>query len=454
MLSALVAVLVAAVSFVTAQYWLALGARRSGAATLTPPLPGPPAAAAPAARPARRGTLRAFSALRHRDFRLLVTGVFLSLIGLWVFMTTQAWLALELTGSNAWVSVVTSAESLPFLFVSLFAGVLADRVNRKRLMFFTRTAIVVLMLTEAMLAASGMLTPYHLAGFAFAAGIIFSLDLPTRQSLVADLVPPEDVANAVALHFSSFNLTMVLGPALGAGLLATAGAAWSFTVTALGNAALAVLVLMMHVPPPRHHAGASALKQLREGVGYVAHTPVVRWILTLSLFVTTFGFAYQVLMPGFAHDVLGTSEGGYGTLASAAGLGALAGSLGVAALGNVRRKAPLVFAGPIVFSAALVGLAVSPVLLVAAGAVFVAGAASAVYMTMNNTVVLTTIPEHLRGRVMSVAILIWGLTPAGSLAAGVLADQFGIRVAIGSSAAVGLAATLIIFSTRRVMRAL
>jgi MFS family permease len=398
------------------------------------------------------GLPKAFGALAFRDFRLLITGVFFSLVGLWVFFTAQAWLALELTGSNTWVSIVSSAESLPFLFVSLFAGVLADRVDRKKLMLSTRLTIVGLMLAEAAVVASGGLQPWHLVVFSLASGVVFSLDLPTRQSLVADLVPPEYVHNAVALQISTFNLTMVLGPAIGAYMLAVGGSAWAFVITGAGNALLALLVLMMRVPKQAPHGGVSALRQLKDGLGYVYRTPAVRWILTLALFVTTFGFAYQVLLPALAADVFEAGEGGYGTLAAAGGFGALVGSLVVAFLGNLRRRSPILFAGPLVFSLALIALSGSPTIMAAAGAIFFAGAASSVYQTMNNTVVLTTTPTELRGRVMSVSILIWGLTPLGSLAAGILADSFGVRAAIGISALVGVAATLTIFSTRKVMR--
>lgn len=449
------------VSFVTATELTLPGRARRRALQVAAPAAAEPLVTAPAAAvvameeaPKRRGVHApaAFEALRYRDFRLLIAGIFFSLVGLWVFFTAQAWLALEMTGSNTWVSIVSSAESIPFLFVSLFAGVLADRIARRKLMLFTRTSVMVLMLVEAAVVAAGQLQPWHLVMFALLAGVMFSLDIPTRQSLIADLVPPHAVHNAVALQMSSFNLTMVLGPAIGAYLLHVGGSAWAFVITGAGNALLAVLVLIMRVPPPKPHGGASAVRQLKEGLGYVFRTPTIRWILTLALFVTTFGFAYQVLLPALAADVFKAGEAGFGTLSAAGGLGALIGSLAVVTLGNVRKKWPILLAGPLAFGLALIGLAYSPTLLIASGAIFMAGAASSVNQTMNNTVILTTTPGELRGRVMSVSILIWGMTPLGSLVAGVLADGFGVRVAIAVSALVGLTATVVIFGTRRVMR--
>ncbi len=397
---------------------------------------------------------RTFPALRYRDFRLLVTGLFVSIAGFWVFVVTQAWLALEITGSNTWVGIVSSAQSLPFIFISLWAGVLADRVDRRKLMLATRCGVVALMLLEALLAAAGLIDRSLLIAFALGLGVLTSLDIPTRQSLVADLVPKEHVGNAVAIQNAAFNLTSIVGPATGATLLALGGAPWSFAVTALGNAALVLVVLAMRVPPPKHHAGASPLQQLREGLRYIFSTEIVRWLLLLGLFVTIFGYSYQVLLPSFARDVFGAGEGGYGTLTSVAGIGALVGSLSVVVLANRGRKGPLLFAGPSCFALALIGLALSPSLLVAAGALLLAGGATSIYFTSHNTVILTTTPEHLRGRVMSVTMFVWGLTPLGSLVAGLIGDHWGVRTAVAVNATVVLTAVIVVFGTRRAVRAL
>jgi MFS family permease len=239
-------------------------------------------------------------------------------------------------------------------------------------------------------------------------------------------------------------------------LLALAGPAWSFAFTSAASAMLVLLVVAMRIPARQLQVGGeSMVRQAREGLRFVATNAVVGWLLAMAMVMTVFGFGFFVLLPSLARDVFDSGEGAYGALNSASGAGALAGSLVVVFVSRRQRpRARLLFGGAVCLCLALFGLAASPVLIVAAGALFVVGLTEAVYFTLSNTVILTTAPEDLRGRVMSVQTFIWGLAPIGSLAAGIIADGFGVRTAIAICGAAALAAVVGIYGTRPELRRL
>ncbi len=391
---------------------------------------------------------RVVPAFRYRDFRLLVIGLFSSLTGYWVMYVTQAWLALELTGSNAWVAIVSFAESLPVLVISIWAGVLADRVDRKRLMLVVRTIVAAILLGEAILAATGLLNEYGLVAFGVAMGALTALDIPVRVTLVTDLVPAEFIENGMAAQQAVWNTTSILGPAIGGVLLAVVGASWAFGVTAAGNVVLVLVILAMRIPArPTVTEKQSAFRQAREGFAFVKSHPVVGPLIVTALVMTLFWSGYFVLLPSLARDVFDTGTSGYGALTAVSGAGALIGSLLVVAVTRRQRKrARLLMSGAVCLCLSLVGLAVSPYFAVALVAMFVAGFTGDVYYTLSNTVIVTTTPDGLRGRVMSIQTFVWGLAPAGALFAGVVADQTDVRSTFAICGAAALVATLGVFA--------
>lgn len=396
---------------------------------------------------------RAFTALRYPGIRLILLGSLFAFSGYWIWTVSQGWLVLELTGSPALVGLVTGFSMFPFLFMSLVGGVLADRVNRKRVSMVSRSFVVVMMLAEAVLYWTGTIEVWMMLIIALAAGIGFALDNPVRQSMVPDLVPPEHLANAIALTFATSNVCNILGPSIGGILLATVGPGWAFFATAVGNTALFCSYVLLRLPPRAPRAAApSALRQFREGLRFMRSDEIL-YILVIAAAISAFIQPYQSMMPVFARE-LGVGTVALGAMSAAPGIGALVGSLTVATLGGVQQKGRLLLAGAVMVAAMLLAFTASPSLYVALPVLVVLGLSNAFFMTMNNTIVLMRVPDHLRGRVISLMIVAWGLAPLGATLVGVLAGLSNVRIAEAAFAIAALAIIVTVFVRRPSLRAI
>ena len=379
---------------------------------------------------------RSLEALRYRDFRLLLGGLFMALSGWWMIIVAQGWLVLEMTNSATMVALVGAMLSFPFLILGPLSGVIADRVYRKHLLVGTRSTVSVLMFIEGALILSGQITVWQLIVLAFLAGCAFAMDIPARQSLIPDTVPPPVVANAVAINVAVFSLTTIAGPIAGAATLTAFGAGGCFLANGVGNAALAASIALMRIPRRQRAGSFNVLADLQGGIRYVRGEPVVLLLLAVALIVTLTGRNWQQLAPVFVRDIYGSGEGGLGAIYTAAGVGAAVGAFALVPASNLRRRAPLFAAGIVVALLATVAFAWSPALAPAVGAVLFIGLGLQVTETLTQTVLLVETPEHMRGRVMSLASLLWGLQPLGVLVAGVVADAFGPQIAIAGGAVV------------------
>jgi predicted MFS family arabinose efflux permease len=419
----------------------------------TTPARADAAAEAPAAVAARAGggRLATFASLHYRDYRLLWLGTVVMATGQWLQQIALSWLVLEMTGSAALLGLINGVRFLPFLFTSLIGGVLADRVDRRRLMLWTQAYVLLVTLLMGLLFLSGRAAVWHLFVFTFVSGIGWSLTMPVRQSLTPSLVPRAQLLNAVALSSAAFNVTRTVGPALGGFLLAAVGASGTFLVQAVLYAAVLALIAAMRVPRLPAPAGGrttSALGSIREGFGYIRATPVVATLLLLGLAPMLLGMPYQTLLPIVAADIYGMGPGGLGLLTGAAGLGSFAATLAVASLGDVPRRGLVQLGALGLFGVALLIFSQITWLPLALLTLVVVGAAQMGYSTLNNTQLQTVTDEAMRGRVMSVYMLNVGLVPAGSFAAGALAALLGapatlalmgaLLVAIAALAAVRL----------------
>ncbi|MFN8638401.1 MAG: MFS transporter [Dehalococcoidia bacterium] len=389
--------------------------------------------------PPATGTSRlpvALEALRYRDFRLLLAGLFMALSGWWMIIVAQGWLVLQMTNSATMVALVGAMLSLPFLVLGPISGVIADRVYRKHLLVATRCTVSALMFIEGALIVSGLITVPELIVLAFLSGCAFAMDIPARQSLIPDTVPREVVANAVAVNVALFSLTTIAGPMAGAYTLAAFGAGGCFLANGVGNAALAASIGAMRIPR-RERAGSMNLgSDLASALRYVRSEPLVTLLLLVALIVTLTGRNWQQLAPVFVRDVYGRGEGSLGLIYTAAGVGAALGAFALLLLAAARRRAPIFAGGPALLLAATVAFAVSPTIQIAIIAVLAVGLGLQVVETLTQTVLLVETPEHMRGRVMSLSSLLWGLQPLGVLVAGIVADRAGPQVAIGGGAVI------------------
>lgn len=419
----------------------------------TNPAPTSPAADIPLPRPRGMSRLgdhvhlpRTFSALRYRNFRLYWFGQVVSLSGTWMQTTAQNWLVYQLTLSPLTLGILNFAGQMPTLVFSLFAGVLADRVNKRSALIVTQTLAMIQAFVLAALVLTGHVQAWQVILLALALGIINAFDNPIRQSFIPELVPKSDLMNAIALGSTAFNGARIVGPALGGAVVAAIGAGGAFFLNALSFLAVLVGILMMRVTPrPARTHRDSVWTSLREGIHYIRGDRAILALLLQAAMVGIFGMPYATLMPVMAADVLGLGAGGYGLLLSATGVGALAGALGLASLGHFEHKGWLVSLGDWAFPASLLLFSLSRntwlsvVLLAALGFFLIIRNAT------TNTLLQTAVPDHLRGRVVSVYMVMFiGMTPFGALISGWLAQRFSAPVALQvGAAALFLSATLI-----------
>jgi len=372
-----------------------------------------------------------FGALRHRNFRLFILGQFVSLCGSWMQTVALGWLTLELSNSALQVGLVTTFGALPVLLFTLYGGVIADRVNRRRALIILQS----LLLCEAL--ALGILTALHLVtvpmlyALAFVGGLVSAFEIPIRQSWQVELVGKDDLMNAIALNSSAFNLSRVVGPAIAGTLIATAGSAVCFLLNAASFLAVLIGLLMirpvasfaLHVPARR--------AALREGVAHVFGRPWPRALVSLTAVFSVFGASFIAILPVYARDVLHQGPGGYGAIMSAFGVGAAAGALSVAAVGHRFRREGTALGAGIMLGSGLLLLGLMHHVALALAFAVVCGLSMALNAIMTNTLLQSDAPDHLRGQVMGFySFIVVGMAPFGSLQAGWISEHAGATTAI------------------------
>jgi MFS family permease len=395
--------------------------------------------------PLKPGTFRA---LRNRNYRLLWTGQIVSLTGSWMQSVAQGWLVLRLTDSPLLLGLVGFCSYIPVLLFALAAGAAADRVPRRRALFWTHGVATAIALSLGLLTATGVVRVWHVALLALVQGTTAAFDIPVRQAFLQDLVGREDLQNAIALNSTAFNSARMIGPALAGVLLPWLGEASCFFLNAASYGAVIVgLVLIRGVRGPTGAAG-SFTSAIRSGLAYAVRAPRVRALLALVVVASVFGLPYAVLMPVFARDVLETGARGLGLLMGASGLGATIGALYLAGRTSSRRSGRIVAGALAALGTSLVVLGVSrsfPVSLLAVG---VAGGAVVAQMATSNTLLQLSTPAEMRGRIVSLYMLCFvGMAPFGSLLAGWVGDVLGVTWAVGAGGVACLVAAAV-FATR------
>jgi MFS family permease len=383
----------------------------------------------PFARRPRRH--RAFPAFQHRNFRIFFSGYVVSLIGIWMHRVARQWLVLDLTDSAFWVGAVDALGSLPILVFSLYAGALADRVSRYRMVIVTQVTAMVLALVLAALVLGGVVQLWHVVTLTGLMGTALAFDIPARQSFFVELVGKDDLLNAIALNSSAFNASRVVGPAIGGVVIVTLGVGVCFLANGLSYLAVLAALFAMTVPA-RVVADSSggAGRRIREGLQYVAGESRIRAIVMNLAGISIFGFPSLVLLPVVAREVLGGGAQAYGWMVSAVGGGAVVGALVLAIYAWRVSKGRLVGLATTGFGVAIVALGFSRSLGVMLVLLVLAGLAMIVTTATTNSLLQTIAPDELRGRVVSVfTVAFGGMTPFGALQAGFVAERFGVMTA-------------------------
>ncbi|HWH36382.1 MAG TPA: MFS transporter [Candidatus Limnocylindrales bacterium] len=389
------------------------------------------------------------SAFNHRNFRLFFGGQLVSLTGTWMQQVAQAWLILQLTNDPLALGIVAAAQFGPTLVLGLFAGLLADAVSKRLALLWTNSLPGVLALALGLLVASGEVQPWHVYVLAFCLGIVNAFEMPLRQAFVVELVGRPDVANAVALNSAVFNLTRILGPAVAGVLIAIIGLAPLFLLNAFSYLAVLASLLMMRsqdLAAPSERAVVerhwrSVVDRLAEGLRYVrADHRILLPILVLAV-VSTFTLNFQVLIPVYARDVLLGDADTFGFLMAASGVGSLSGAMMIAF--GVRPTMRLLISGVVVLGLAMTALGLTAWLPVGLVLMFASGWGVIALAATTNTTIQLSVPDVLRGRVMSVYTTVFaGSVPFGGLFSGAVAGSFGVSVAltVGGLIALGTAA--------------
>jgi MFS family permease len=362
---------------------------------------------------------RTFASLKHRNYRLFFTGQAISVIGTWMQRVAQAWVVLELTHSAVAVGILALAQFMPFTVFGLFAGVIVDRRDARKLVIVTQTAQMVLSSVLAGIALSGFIQAWHVYVIAALLGVTQVLDAPGRQALTYAMVGPAELPNAIGLNSSLFNGARIFGPALGGLAIAAVGASAAFAANAASY--LAVLASLLAMRRSELHAvergeRATMLRGIREGFAYVRHSRRAAVVLVLVGLVSLFSVNFNVLLPVLAKRTLESGAETYGLLASVFGAGALIGALTTAALGRASLK--LLLLGTAGYGAVQLVLAPQRSLGTVLVLLFLAGVCFTTWSSNANTLLQLEAPDHLRGRV--IGLFFFGFAGTGSLG-GVLA---------------------------------
>jgi len=399
---------------------------------------------------------RTFLALKHRNYRLWFGGQMTSLFGTWMQSVALGFLVFELTKSPAFLGYVGFAAGLPTWIFMLMAGVVADRVPRRRVMIVTQTVEMILAFIAAALVFTGAIRPWQIILLAFGFGTANAFDAPSRQAIVQDLVPLEDMTNAIALNSAMFNTSAVIGPALGGVIYALVGPGWCFLINGLSFTAILLALVKMKLPPfvPRPRE-ASAAAELKEGLRYAASQPIIRTVLAMVCVISVFGFAFVTLIPAWAVNILHGDATTNGLLTSARGLGGVTAALFIASLGRFRFRGKLLSLGSFAFPALMIGFAFVRLPLFSYLVLFGVGFALILVFNLANASVQSLVPDRLRGRVMAIySFTFFGSMPIGSLLIGTVAGTFGEPPAIIVNSLVVLLFAGLVFVTVPRLRAL
>jgi MFS family permease len=413
------------------------------------PVPTPPdnhqiAAQPDEAAPAPpRGWRLTFRALRHRNYRIFLSGQAVSLIGTWMQNVAQSWLVYRLTGSELLVSLVGFFSHLPVLVVGPLAGMTADRLSRYRIVLAAQITFMAQALLLAFVTITGRVTAVQVFALAALWGIVHAFDVPARQALFIHMVGREDLLNAIALNSVVFNTARVVGPAVGGLMIAAVGEGTCFLLNAVTFLAVIGSLLALRLPPMARTRPASPWSHLRDGWRYLQGHRPVRALLVANALANIARAPAVALAPFFADAIFRKGARGLGLLTAAAGLGAVAGTLGLARRTGTAGLPGVVLSSLLITGACLVLFAWAPWYALALVAYALLGYSQMRQNASTNTLVQTLIPDEYRGRMMALfSMTVLGVMPLGQLVGGAIAERMGARATVFLGGLLGLAATL------------
>lgn len=372
-----------------------------------------------------------FTSLKHKNFRYYWIGMWVSLIGTWMQNIAQPWLAYTLTDSPFLLSLIGILQFTPMLIFSLFAGVILDKFSKRKILLVTQSASLIITLMLAILVWQGTIQYWHILIMSLMLGIVNSIDMPTRQAMVIELVGKEDLMNAIALNSMVFNIARIIGPALAGIVMGYAGMAICFFANSISFGAVVISLFFIKLKPVERKPknDTNIIEEIKDGLKYIYQKDILLYTILVMAIVGTFAPNFNVLVPVFAEQILNQNEAGFGILMSFMGIGAFLGSMFIATSSKSGPKKFIIFIVPLIVGFFLIVIGFTNIFLVTGiflaitGFFFIAFSSSA-----NSTLQLNSSNEY-RGRVMSVYTLVFaGSTPFGNLYAGLITEGFDARI--------------------------
>jgi len=395
------------------------------------------------------GFITTFDSLRIRNFRLFFIAQVVSVTGTWMQSVAQMWLVLHLTGSGVALGVTAALQFLPMLLLGTFGGLLADRLDKRRVLMATQSLAGMTALVLAVLTLTGLVQLWMVYALALALGLVNVFDNPARQSFVTELVGRDRVTNAVGLNSAVFTGARVIGPAVAGILITLVGTGYCFLYNGLSYFPVVVALMMMRTSELNRSAPMPRAKgQIREGMRYAWERPELRFPLLLMLVIGLLAFNFSVLMPLMARYVFNSGASTFGLLMSFMGVGAFAG-----ALFSANRALPthrlLAMAG-VLFGVFLIGTAIAPSLWVELALLIPLGAAMTTFQATANSLLQLNSEPRFRGRVMALYVIVFiGSTPIGAPLVGWVAQNYGARAGLALGGVAALLASLVIFGVQQ-----
>jgi MFS family permease len=387
-----------------------------------------------------------FAAFQFPNYRLWFKGQIVSLFGTWMQTTAQGFLIFELTHSPAYLGYVGFASGIPAWLLTLYGGVIADRMSRRTLLIITQTSMMVFAFILAALAFLHMVQPWHVVLLSFCLGTANAFDAPARQAFVGEMVDRDHLTNAIALNATMFHTATAIGPAAAGITYALFGPAWCFTINGVSFIAVIVALKTMKLEPQEHLTHAGGEGKFKEGILYVVRHDLIRVIIGIVALNSMFTLSLTTLIPAWSVTILGGDATTNGFLNSARGMGSLMGALMIATLGRITYRGKLVTFGSFLAPVLLLVFAFIHWLPVSLAVMAGIGLGTIMVMNLANALVQTSTPEHLRGRVMGAYTWIFfGFMPIGALWSGELAARFGLADAVIINGLIALAAAVAIW---------
>ena len=375
-------------------------------------------------------SIRTFQALENGAFRTLWFGMLASNLAMQMSVIARGYLAFDISGSATALGLVTMARGLPQLLLSPLGGVAADRIDKRRMLIGTQISMSAVAALTATLVAFDLIAIWQLVVIGLVEGVVWAFNMPSRQAIVAEVVPDGALMNAIALNSAGMNFTRVVGPAAAGFLIGLAwfGVGGVFYLVAIAYTFF--IAALFNLPRERNigrKPGGSVLAQMGSGFSYTWRNRPLLLLMLMAFVPIIFGMSYQTLLPVFQKRVLNVGPSQLGLLYAFSGLGALIGSLTLASLSGIRRKEVLQIGFGVAFGGALVLFAVTSSFPLALGCILLVGLAGNAYTALNNTLIMTTTDRAYHGRVMSIYMMTWSMSPLASLPIGALVDAFGAQ---------------------------